>query len=70
MGAGILDGVRVVDLARGLAGSVAAMVLAEAGAEVVRVEPPGGILPVRNSAAQPPARPVAGNPVDAAGRIP
>jgi len=40
--AGILDGVRVVDLAQGLAGSVAAMVLAEAGAEVVRIEPPGG----------------------------
>jgi crotonobetainyl-CoA:carnitine CoA-transferase CaiB-like acyl-CoA transferase len=39
---GILDGVRILDLAEGLAGSVAALILAEAGADVVKIEPPGG----------------------------
>jgi crotonobetainyl-CoA:carnitine CoA-transferase CaiB-like acyl-CoA transferase len=38
----VLDGVRIVDLAGCLAGEVATMVLAEAGADVVMVEPPGG----------------------------
>lgn len=38
----ILDGVRVLDLAEGLAGSVAAMQLAEAGADVAKIEPPQG----------------------------
>ncbi len=38
----VLAGVRVVDLSDGIAGPTAAMVLAEAGAEVVMVEPPGG----------------------------
>ena len=41
---------RVIDCASGLAGSVAALMLAEAGAEVVKVEPPGGD-PKRGSAA-------------------
>ena len=38
----ILDGVRIVDLSFGLAGAVATQMLAEAGADVVKVEPPGG----------------------------
>ena len=38
----ILEGVRVIDLAEGLAGSVAALVLAESGAEVVKIEPSTG----------------------------
>lgn len=38
----ILAGIRVVDLSWGLAGPVAALLLAEAGADVVKVEPPGG----------------------------
>jgi crotonobetainyl-CoA:carnitine CoA-transferase CaiB-like acyl-CoA transferase len=37
---GILDGVRVVDVAEGIAGSVAALLLAEQGADVVKLEPP------------------------------
>ncbi len=38
----ILEGVRVVDLSDDIAGPVAALLLAEAGADVVKVEPPGG----------------------------
>jgi crotonobetainyl-CoA:carnitine CoA-transferase CaiB-like acyl-CoA transferase len=41
-GPGILDGVRIVDLSDGIAGPVATLILAEAGADVVAVEPPGG----------------------------
>ncbi|MBY0276088.1 CoA transferase [Candidatus Binatia bacterium] len=37
-----LAGLRVVDLTWGLAGALATLVLADEGAEVVRVEPPGG----------------------------
>lgn len=37
-----LDGIRVVDFSRGLSGALATMVLADNGAEVVRVEAPGG----------------------------
>ncbi len=40
--AGILMGIRVVDLSDGIAGPVATLLLAEAGADVVTVEPPGG----------------------------
>jgi crotonobetainyl-CoA:carnitine CoA-transferase CaiB-like acyl-CoA transferase len=40
---GILSGVRVLDLSSGLAGSVAALLLAECGAEVIKVEPPDGV---------------------------
>ena len=37
-----LDGVRVVDLSQGIAGPYCAMLLAQHGADVVKVEPPGG----------------------------
>ena len=39
---GILDGVRVLDVSRGIAGPMTAMLLADHGADVVRVEPHGG----------------------------
>jgi crotonobetainyl-CoA:carnitine CoA-transferase CaiB-like acyl-CoA transferase len=45
-----LDGVRVIDCANGLAGSIAALMLAEAGADVIKVEPPAGD-PKRGTAA-------------------
>jgi crotonobetainyl-CoA:carnitine CoA-transferase CaiB-like acyl-CoA transferase len=48
---GILDGLRVVDLSWGLSGPVATQILAEAGADVIKVEPPGGD-PVRSMAPQ------------------
>lgn len=38
----ILENVRVLDLSQGQAGSVAALILAESGADVVKVEPPNG----------------------------
>lgn len=38
----MLAGTRILDLSTGIAGSVAAMLLAEAGAEVIKVEPPHG----------------------------
>jgi formyl-CoA transferase len=37
-----LDDIRVVDLSRALAGPYATMMVADAGADVVKVEPPGG----------------------------
>ena len=42
--AGALDGVRVVDFGQYIAGPMAGMLLADQGADVVRVEPPGGPL--------------------------
>lgn len=42
--AGPLSGVRVVDLTAMISGPVATMLLAEQGADVVKVEPPGGDL--------------------------
>ena len=37
-----LEGIRVLDLSWGLAGAVATMVMGDNGADVVKVEPPGG----------------------------
>lgn len=38
----ILDGIRVLDFTSGMAGSVAAMVMSDFGAEVIKIEPPEG----------------------------
>jgi crotonobetainyl-CoA:carnitine CoA-transferase CaiB-like acyl-CoA transferase len=37
-----LDGIRIVDLTRNIAGPVSTMLAAEMGADVIKVEPPGG----------------------------
>lgn len=42
MSAGVLAGIRVVELAEGLAGPLAARMLAESGADVIKVESPAG----------------------------
>jgi len=39
---GALDGIRVIDCSRRIAGSYAALLLAEQGADVIRLESPGG----------------------------
>ena len=39
---GALDGLVVLDLTRMLAGPYASMMLADQGARVVKIEPPGG----------------------------
>ena len=39
---GLMDGYRVLDLTWGLAGPVAGMLFSDAGADVIKVEPPGG----------------------------
>jgi crotonobetainyl-CoA:carnitine CoA-transferase CaiB-like acyl-CoA transferase len=44
----ILDGIRVIDCSENMAGAVAALLLAEAGADVIKVERPGGD-PTRSS---------------------
>jgi CoA:oxalate CoA-transferase len=38
----LLEGVRILDLTRNIAGPVATMLAAEMGADVIKVEPPGG----------------------------
>ncbi|MBT39931.1 MAG: CoA transferase [bacterium] len=40
--AGVLDGIRVLDLSWGSSGPIATMLLADHGAEVTKIEPPGG----------------------------
>src|SRR4029450_8516569 len=40
--AGALDGIRVIDFGQWLAGPLTALLLADQGAEVVHVDPPGG----------------------------
>ena len=42
-----LDGVRVLDLSRMIAGGVAGMLLADFGADVVKLEQPGAGDPLR-----------------------
>src|SRR5579862_5204087 len=39
---GALDGVRILDLSSGIAGPLGVLLLAEQGADVLKVEPPGG----------------------------
>lgn len=39
---GLLDGVRILDVTRFVAGPVATALLADMGADVIRIEPPGG----------------------------
>jgi crotonobetainyl-CoA:carnitine CoA-transferase CaiB-like acyl-CoA transferase len=39
---GIFDGIRIVDLTQGMAGGLTTMIFADYGAEVIRLEPPGG----------------------------
>ncbi len=38
----IFAGIRIIDLSQGMAGSLTTMILADYGAEVIRLEPPGG----------------------------
>ena len=39
---GVLDGIRVIDFGQYIAGPLAGMLLADQGADVVKVDPPGG----------------------------
>jgi len=39
---GALDGIRVIDIGQWIAGPLAAMLLADQGAEVIHIDPPGG----------------------------
>jgi crotonobetainyl-CoA:carnitine CoA-transferase CaiB-like acyl-CoA transferase len=38
----VFEGIRVIDLTQGMAGPLVTMILADYGAEVIRLEPPGG----------------------------
>ena len=39
---GVLEGIRVIDFGQYIAGPMAAMLLGDQGADVIRVDPPGG----------------------------
>ena len=39
---GIFDNIRVIDLTQGMAGPLVTMILSDYGAQVIRLEPPGG----------------------------
>ena len=52
-----LEGVRVLDFGQYVAGPMAATLLADAGAEVTRIEPPGGPRFTDPGNAYPAARP-------------
>ena len=54
---------RVVDLSTGIAGGYCAKLLADAGADVIKLEPPGGDPLRRRSASGSPVDPVAGSPL-------
>src|ERR1700733_10561374 len=41
-GGGLLDHVKVIDLSQGIAGPMATMILADQGAQITKIEPPGG----------------------------
>jgi crotonobetainyl-CoA:carnitine CoA-transferase CaiB-like acyl-CoA transferase len=49
---GPLDGLLVVDLTRALAGPHAAMMLADLGARVIKVENPAGVVPALRAAGE------------------
>src|ERR1700730_11729126 len=54
-GARLLDGIRVIDAASFIAGPVAATVMADFGADVIKVEPPGGDTYRLRNAGYPPS---------------
>ena len=47
----VFDGITVLDFTRGMPGSITTMVMSDFGAEVIKVEPPGGD-PFRTGQAQ------------------